>query len=469
MLLHGFTCQQLRAAARTIFATRSRRATIARALLCGALTTSLVSACDAGGNKSNSDQSQSVTVAVAVNQSGQATGEVNWNLLDNNTRSLRITIPEDTSLQLRLGSAADDSSIAIVTPPKSGAAVLFAGVLEYTPDTDFFGGDSLLLRRMDQTIRVLFQMNPVNDAPLVLGDIDRVAEQGVLFSTRIKVRNVDADILKFSASGLPSWLQLDAKTGELSGTPEQRHVGVHESIRLIVRDSAGLEDVLNSVRIEVLDLNDAPSLNISQFPQELDARQSIDVSVFPDDVDGDSVTLEVEPNDFIRTSVEGGTVSVIALDVNEVIEINMVLIATDVLGRRTRAVVPFVLYPLTQSGKGRTLHGQRTGAGVHLVVIGDGYREEQWRRFRADVEEFIAAMASDPAIARHLAAWNIHMIEAWSVDSGIDDDFPSMCAIPCSIRVIFASRSLVLSVAIRIRCSGLQTTNPPTCISWLCW
>jgi len=361
-------------------------------------------------------------VFVAIDSNGSAAGEVEWNTLANSTKTLRIVIPEDTSLRLKVAEPTDELVIAITTPPTSGAAAVFDGQLEYTPDADFFGTDLIRFQRFGQTITVLIELSPVNDAPRVVGDIDRVAEQGVPFSTQLQVRNVDFDALTFSSSGLPSWLSFDAQTGVLSGTPEQGDVGIHELIRLIVRDPEGLDDALRNVSIEVLDLNDAPSLNITQFPASLDARQTISVNVFPDDIDGDAVTLLVEPNDFIRTDVIAGQVSVTALDVNEVTAINMVLVATDQLGRKTRAVVPFVLYPLTSSGNGRTVQGQRTGAGVHLVVIGDGYRQQQSRRFRADVDQFIQTMASDPAVNSHMSAWNIHMVEAWSVDSGIDDN-----------------------------------------------
>jgi len=92
------------------------------------------------------------------------------------------------------------------------------------------------------------------------------------------------------------------------------------------------------------------------------------------------------------------------------------------LGLTTSEVLPLTLFPLTESGLGRTLQGKKLGSGIHLVVLGDGYREDQQQAFREDVEFLIETMADDPAVALHFDAWNIHMIETVSVDSGIDDN-----------------------------------------------
>lgn len=357
-------------------------------------------------------------------------GSVDWELHGDANSILTVVIPEDTSLHLSLDGMSVDGvvddvsrdTVEISSFPEFGAAVIFQEVLEYTPDFNFFGNDSLRVvsNSSEHTIRLI--VTPVNDAPVISSDINRVAEQGVSYTSRLWVNNVDGDRLEFSSSNLPGWLTLDAQTGELTGTPNQQDVGLHENINLIVRDNGGLDDVLSGVTIEVLDVNDAPTLNITQFPEYLDARSQVQVNVFPDDIDGDSVTLVIEPNNFVTTDVNGGSVTVTAADVLEVTDINLVLGATDQLGNSTREIVPLKLFPLTESGAGRTLQGKKAGSGIHLVVLGDGYREDQLLQFRVDVENLIQTMAADPAVDLHLSAWNIHMIETASVDSGIDDD-----------------------------------------------
>lgn len=364
-----------------------------------------------------------VDVVDAVGDESNVTGAINLGALASDITGLSVVMPEDTLLNLALTQTPLTDTLEIVSFPESGAAVLVGGVLEYTPDANFFGRDVVRIESNSVGYSIEMIVFAVNDAPVIVGDISRVAEQGVTYRSRVNVRNVDRDLLEFSSSNLPSWLTLDAQTGRLSGTPQQRHVGLHEGIRLIVRDSEGLDDSLNNVVIEVLDVNDAPTLNTSQFPSQIDARESVVVNVFPDDIDGDSVSLVVEPNDFVDSFVTGGTVIVTAEDVLDVTDINLVLIATDQLGNITREVVSLILFPLTDSGRGRTLQGKKQGSGIHLVVLGDGYREDQQQNFREDVEFLIQTMAEDPAVALHLSAWNIHMIEMPSVDSGIDDNF----------------------------------------------
>ncbi len=361
-----------------------------------------------------------------ANNTASVAGSVDWErLLDAELNEIVVGIPEDSSLQLLVRSANADYDISIVSFPEFGAAIIVDDVLEYTPNLNFYGTDRIRMQRDSVEYIVAVNVIAVNDAPVIIDEIDRVAEQGVRYSSQVRVRNVDQDTLSYSSSNLPRWLTLDESSGLLSGTPEQQDVGVHEGINLIVRDNGGLDDVLGNVRIEVLDVNDAPTLNITQFPDQLDARESVSVNVFPDDLDGDSVTLSIEANNFVSSSVNGGEVTVTAVDVIEVTEINLVLSATDQLGNVTREVLPLTLYPLTESGRGRTLKGAQSGSGIHLVVLGDGYRADQQTLFREDVEGLISIMEQDPAVAVHLSAWNIHMIETPSVDSGIDDNVAS--------------------------------------------
>ena len=436
------------------------RVVLTRAAVKWAVTSAIIGTLSGCGGSSGSEGSDTVLVNVAgnpdavfVDVTGGDTiveGAVDLSALENNISLLSVVMPEDTSLSLQL-SAPTGSSVEIVSFPESGAAILVGGFLEYTPNADFFGRDVVRIESGSTSYSVELIVFSVNDAPVIVGDISRVAEQGVMYSSQINVRNVDRDLLEFSSSNLPNWLTLDSRTGSLSGIPDQRHVGLHEGIRLIVRDGEGLDDSLDNIVLEVLDVNDAPTLNISQFPNQLDARESAVINVFPDDLDGDSVSLAVEPNDFVDSLVNGGEVTITARDILDVTDINLVLIATDQLGNITREVLALTLYPLTDSGRGRTLKGRKQGAGIHLVVLGDGYREDQLNNFREDVEFLIETMAEDPAVALHLSAWNIHMIETASVDSGIDDN------LAVDVRdTVYDSGYFCLSVA-RLICGNNNT------------
>jgi len=213
--------------------------------------------------------------ADSAGNGSNVSGTINLDELEPEMTELTVVMPEDTWLSLVLVADPVNEPVEIVSFPEFGAAVVLDGVLEYTPNANFFGRDVVRVERGSVGYIVEIIVSGVNDSPAIVGDVDRVAEQGVMYSSQVNVRNVDQDVLEFSSSNLPSWLILDAQTGELSGVPNQQDVGLYEDIQLFVHDSDGLSDSLNNVVIEVLDLNEASLLNASQIPDQLDARESM--------------------------------------------------------------------------------------------------------------------------------------------------------------------------------------------------
>jgi len=340
---------------------------------------------------------------------------------------LKFDIQEDTQLRAFFYSSNNSAPgpVTLQTLPRNGRLTLESdgAVFLYTPEDNYWGSDGfryVTFEGLEVSVQIVVEA--VNDAPRLSQEIPRVAEQGSLFAVTLDVIDGDEDTLRFNATGLPDWLGLDAVNGILSGTPTQLDIGVVEDITLRVTDSTGLFDELTGVRIEVIDVNDKPTLNLSQVPRQLNARESVSVRVYPDDPDGDPVTLTVDKNKFVTASAQGGTVTLTAEDVNDVTDVNLVFKATDRQGGVSREVVMVTLYPTTESGLGLTLSGSAMGRGVDLVVLGDGYAADQQKLFREHVEILIANMAEDEGIAAHLGAFNIHMIDTVSIDSGSDDN-----------------------------------------------
>ncbi|MFO1456179.1 MAG: Ig-like domain-containing protein [Steroidobacteraceae bacterium] len=77
---------------------------------------------------------------------------------------------------------------------------------------------------------------PVNTAPTISGSPVLTVDVGGAYSFRPGATDADGDALTFNATGRPGWLQLDASTGQLSGTPAASDVGVSGDITLSVSD-----------------------------------------------------------------------------------------------------------------------------------------------------------------------------------------------------------------------------------------
>jgi len=318
-----------------------------------------------------------------------------------------------------------DQIFTVIAPPAHGNVIQTGSAPQFTyaPEQDFFGEDSFVYAiETGATARVIIDVININDPPVIFDDLQRVVEQGSIYAEIVDADDPDRDPLNFQATNLPAWLELDAATGVLNGTPAQVDVGIFENIAFRVTDPDGLFSEVQGIRIEVIDINDAPTINTDQFPETLDAGESISINLYPDDPDGDLVSVTVEQNDFLTASVTGSTLTIVAGELSDVTTVNLVIVATDLRGRVRREIVPLVLHPISSSGRGRTLRGRSGGEGIHLVVLGDGYRQDQLSQFRSHVEELIEIMQKDPGMETHFAAWNVHMVETASVDSGIDDN-----------------------------------------------
>lgn len=99
-----------------------------------------------------------------------------------------------------------------------------------------------------------------NDAPVVSSTAVTVATQGSAYSYSFAGTDVDVgDTLTRSVVTKPAWLNFNAGTGLLSGTPGNSDVGVH-AVTLRVTDAAGLF-ANQSFNITVANVNDTPVIS----------------------------------------------------------------------------------------------------------------------------------------------------------------------------------------------------------------
>jgi len=385
-----------------------------------AMSVLFLSACNSGGG----DITPPIDDTAARDQQIISTAP---QFFDDEPAIQRFELFEDTLLRGRFYSESTPANgpATIRSLPTEGLLTLQVEgeVFLYSVAANYSGPDEFSYQTFDgQDIRVEFNILPVNDPPELSADLPRVAEQGRTFQFQLQASDVDSAGIRFSANGLPQWLNLDADTGLLTGEPVQSDIGFSGDVTFRVTDDQGAFSELTGVRFEVIDINDAPTLNLTQLPTELRARETISAQVFPDDLDGDSVSLTVEENSFYQSVVQGGSISLTAADVNDVTDVNLVITATDRQGTSTREIVPLIILPITESGNGQTMFGSRQGNGVHLVLLGDGYAEDQQGLFREHVDSTIDALASDEGIGSHLGGFNIHMISTVSENSGADDN-----------------------------------------------
>lgn len=107
--------------------------------------------------------------------------------------------------------------------------------------------------------------------------------------------------LQFSVANKPDWLTFSSTDGELSGTPENDHVGTSSDITISVTNNVVTVD-LPSFDIDVVNVNDAPVLvggqTIPQITANTGATVNSDLSQYIEDIDvGDELTFSAEQLD----------------------------------------------------------------------------------------------------------------------------------------------------------------------------
>lgn len=339
---------------------------------------------------------------------------------------LSFRIDEDAVLNgffAAQGQASSDD-IAIVSLPTDGELTLRSegDRFRYQPDANFAGSDSFVYSASGRSaITVSISITQIPDTPMFADSVPLSADQGMLYSLVLQANDGDGDTLRFSSDNLPEWLTLDPGTGLLSGVPRQSDIGLSEPFSLTVNDGTGLSSKLETLQIDVVDINDPPSLNVTQIPRQLFGGEEFTFKVFPDDQDNDGVVVSVEPHPAFDASVDGDRVTLKMRDFNEALASEVVVVAQDARGAVNRAVVPVFLYPRTASGKGTTVSGVKEGKGVHIIILGDGYAGDQELAFERHVEGVLTYIRADEGISGHLGAFNIHRIYTPSAQPGSDD------------------------------------------------
>ncbi len=118
------------------------------------------------------------------------------------------------------------------------------------PHPDWNGSETVTFRVTDptglfDTDDAAFTVTPVNDPPQITSTPITGATQGAPYTYAVTAVDLDTlDVLTFSLLTAPAFLNIDAQTGLITGTPAVSDTGSH-SVSINVQDQAGAGDTQN--------------------------------------------------------------------------------------------------------------------------------------------------------------------------------------------------------------------------------
>ncbi|WP_435276490.1 putative Ig domain-containing protein [Psychrobium sp. nBUS_13] len=163
----------------------------------------------------------------------------------------------------------DTLTYSIVNKPSWAIFNTQSGQLQGTPTNSHVGETSGIVISVQDIVgekvslaAFAISVTNVNDAPVISGTPITGVLQGDTYSFTPSANDIDVDdVLRFSATGLPSWLSIDSATGQLSGVPSNSDVGTHSNIVITVKDSSDASDAFAPFSIIVSNSNDAPLIS----------------------------------------------------------------------------------------------------------------------------------------------------------------------------------------------------------------
>ncbi len=239
-------------------------------------------------DSNNVSTDQSFTIAVSnVNDAPTITSSAVTSVNEDSGYSYEFTASDVDS--------GDNVTLSAHTKPSWLSFDPGTGVLAGTPTNVNVGSHSIVLKATDTSGAVDSQsftitVNNVNDAPVITSSAITSVNEDSGYSYTFAASDVDSgDSLTLSAQTKPSWLDFNAATGVLSGTPTNSDVGSH-SVALKATDGSSAVDT-QSFTITVNNVNDAPTITSTPVT-EATGGSGYTYTFAASDIDsGDTLTL----------------------------------------------------------------------------------------------------------------------------------------------------------------------------------
>ena len=208
-----------------------------------------------------------------------------------------LTLMEDKNITFELEASdpdGDQLSYEIISGTQFGDITGNAPNLNYIPEANFNGQDTLLFRVSDGSLEseiaeVTFNVLPVNDAPWV-GSEEINSTEDEFLVVEFKYGDSDSEEIEFNLTKLPENGFLWEQGGMLLYFPNNHYNGEDE-IRFNVSDGELFSDEA-TIKINLEPQNDAPVAEELVFQTQ--QNQTVVITLEAVDVDGDSVTFDLE-------------------------------------------------------------------------------------------------------------------------------------------------------------------------------
>lgn len=220
------------------------------------------------------------------------------------------SIDEDTSFTINWTASDSDGNVITTDAAADNGSVAINGTAEngtvgYTPNTNYFGQDTITMQTTDNSDNstfayCTFNVIEVNDLPTISGTPITTADIGKVYSFIPTASDVDGDPLTFSIENKPQWASFNSATGQLIGTPYDSDAGTYSSIVISVSDGRGGTASLEPFNIFVPHSDTNPKL-LSNIPDQSVTEKttfSYSTSQHFEDPNGDILTYSIDQSEY---------------------------------------------------------------------------------------------------------------------------------------------------------------------------
>ena len=207
-----------------------------------------------------------------------------------------LSADEDIAVAVTLtGSDTEGDALAfiITVPPAHGSLSGTAPNLNYAPDANWHGDDSVTIIVNDGTVDsaaavIAINIMPVNDAPLTAAE-SLATDEDTALPVTLAGSDVDGDALAFTVTAQPVHGTLSGIAPDLTYTPEPDWNGV-DVLSFAASDGAAVS-LLAEVSITVTPVNDVPLAAAQSLSGTEDT--AVTFTLMGSDADGDALTFAI--------------------------------------------------------------------------------------------------------------------------------------------------------------------------------